>query len=177
MDGILELKAAIIAQLKTLPVCKPDSSLRNWVVRCPYCGDSRTENHGHFSILIDPFQETTMIYRCFKCNESGMFTEQQLEDLGLYINPDQRQKLNLFNHRAASNTFYIDKPKNYKVLPIENPTAEVYRKLNYVNERLGSEITIEEAANYKIVLSLAQFMRDNNLKISSKKQGENIIPM
>ena len=53
MDNGIEIKREVINLLQTLPVCKPSTNMKNWTVRCPYCGDSKTANHGHFSILID----------------------------------------------------------------------------------------------------------------------------
>ena len=92
-----EIKEQIINQLKTLPICKPTSNMRNWVVRCPYCGDSMKSNHGHFSILIDLQSDAPMLYRCFRCNESGILIPQVLEDLNLGYDQSLNQNLNLLN--------------------------------------------------------------------------------
>ena len=55
LSGI-EIKEQIINQLKTLPVCKPSSNMRNWVVRCPYCGDSLNPKHAHFPSISSSFR-------------------------------------------------------------------------------------------------------------------------
>ena len=53
MSSNKQLKEMIIEKLKTLPVCQSNGIGTQWVVRCPYCGDSRDLSHGHLSIHID----------------------------------------------------------------------------------------------------------------------------
>ena len=96
------LKSSIIERLKTLPVCKPTSNMRNWTVRCPYCGDSKISNHGHFSILLDLNSDAPILYRCFKCNESGILTPQTLEDLDIGSTLELDKQLKLFNRTSGN---------------------------------------------------------------------------
>ena len=50
---LLDIKRIILDHIKTLPVCIPNSAQTNWVIRCPYCGDSRNRLQRHLSIKID----------------------------------------------------------------------------------------------------------------------------
>lgn len=173
MIDTVKIKGAIIELLKTLPVCKPSSNLRNWVVRCPYCGDSKTSNHGHFSIRIDEHSSSPMIYRCFKCNDSGLLTAKTLDDLGLPVNGDLQNSISLLNRTSGNSEYFKDKIKNFKV-PVPQDTAENAQKLDYLNKRLGLNMTYEECAEYKIVLSLVEFMRYNGIKVTKENTGSSI---
>ena len=158
-------------------MCKPTSSRRNWVVRCPYCGDSKTLNHGHFSILIDVNSDAPLLYRCFKCNDSGIITPQVLEDLGLYTNNEFIRDLNLLNRTSTNGTYFKDRPKSFSV-PVFTDCLENARKLDYINQRLGLDLTYEDCAKYKIVLSLVEFMRSNHLRVGPNPDGSTIdLPM
>lgn len=170
---IVQVKHSVVELLKTLPVCKPSSNLRNWVVRCPYCGDSRTANHGHFSIRIDEQSSAPMIYRCLRCNDSGVLTIQTLEDLGLYVNGDLSSGIQLVNRFGSNSAYFKDRVKRFKV-PVPNDTAENAQKLDYINQRLGINLTYEECAEYKIVLSIVEFMRFNGIKLSKENNGASI---
>ena len=45
---IRDTKRAILSEMKhTLSVCKPSGDYTQWYIRCPYCGDSSNESHGH----------------------------------------------------------------------------------------------------------------------------------
>lgn len=159
-----QVKLMIIEQLKTLPVCKPNSIKRNWVVRCPYCGDSKTASHGHFSIMIDVNSDSPMLYRCLKCNESGVLTSNVLEDLHLFVSNDLERNMSLLSRQSRNSSYYRDKPKNYTV-PISLDREWNKNKLDYLSKRLGTSLTYEECAEYKIILSFAEFLRANKLKI------------
>lgn len=170
---IVQTKHTVVELLKTLPVCKPTSNLRNWVVRCPYCGDSKTSNHGHFSIRVDEQSTAPMIYRCFKCNDSGLLTIQTLEDLGLRVTGDLTSGIHLLNRLGSNSAYFKDRVKKFKV-PVPLDTAENAQKLDYINRRLGLSLSYEDCAEYKIVLSLVEFMRFNDIKISKENTGSSV---
>ena len=167
------LKSSIIERLKTLPVCKPTSNMRNWTVRCPYCGDSKISNHGHFSILLDLNSDAPILYRCFKCNESGILTPQTLEDLDIGSTLELDKQLKLFNRTSGNGIYFKDKIKSFAV-PVPFDCAENAQKLDYINHRLGTHLTYEDCAKYKIILSLVEFMRYNQIKISNANNGSSI---
>lgn len=164
-----------MAQLQTLPVCKPNSARRNWVVRCPYCGDSHTINHGHFSILVDMNSDMPIMYNCFKCKESGLLTTQTLEDLGLFYDPDLAKGLNAFNRNASNSSYFKDKVKRFHI-PETIPCAENTRKVDYINQRLGLELNYEDCEKFKIILSFVQFMRENQIPLSNGDDGSMLKP-
>lgn len=164
MTSSIEIKEQIINQLKTLPICKPSSNMRNWVVRCPYCGDSMKANHGHFSILVDLNSDAPLLYRCFRCNEAGILTPQVLEDLSLGYDQSLNQQLNIMNKLSSNSSFFKDKVKNF-IVPVPRDTPKNYLKLAYINNRLGTSINLSECAEYKIVLSFNEFLQTNNIPV------------
>ena len=170
----LQMKEHIIALLKTLPVCGQSSNGKNFVVRCPYCGDSTKQNHGHFSILIDLTSDAPMIYRCLRCNESGTLTSQVLEDLNLNLSQALQKNLAHVNLLSGGTSDYFrDKIKPFKI-PIPKDTAENARKLDYINRRLGTSLDYKKCVEYHIVLSVVEFMRENGIKISKENNGKSV---
>ena len=108
-----------------------------------------------------------MIYRCFKCNESGMLRPDVLDALGLLLTTDQEKQFNLFNRLSRGTAYFRDRIKTYEV-PVPKDTAENARKLDYINRRLDINLVYDECPGFKIVPSIVEFMRHNHLKISKE---------
>lgn len=173
LSGI-EIKQQIIDKLKTLPVCKSSSNMRNWTVRCPYCGDSKSANHGHFSILIDMNSDAPIIYQCFRCRESGLLIPQVLEDLDLGSDQSLNQQLGILNRLSSNSSYFKDKIKNF-IVPVPANTTSNQIKLSYINNRLGTNITFEDCATYKIVLSFDEFINANNIPVDREDAMGNVL--
>lgn len=159
---LLECKDMVLSKLKTLSVCKPNSAQTQWVVRCPYCGDSHDHTHGHFSILINRGTDDVMKYRCFKCNEAGLLTADNLEDLGLYLTEDERNAIRVCNRSSGKSSYNRNRPKNYKVPPVVI-SAAVEPKLQYLKQRIGVDFTPELITRCKIILSVVDFINMNHI--------------
>ena len=98
----MDVKEKIIEELQTLPVYIPQSGGKQHVVRCPYCGDSHDLSHGHFSIRIDTSDPNDpLLYRCFKCENSGLFTLETLHDLGLGYDKEISSSLTKLIYRSC----------------------------------------------------------------------------
>ena len=177
---IRELKETIIERmLDELPVCKPSGDRTQWYVRCPYCGDSVHQNHGHLSIHIDVDDDRDgMRWRCLKCNESGSVTREFLQDLGLYVEPEFAVDLRNYNRKANRvagrylndyiPTFKIPKPKDSKAN---------YFKRKYLSDRLGWNFSLEDSHTFQIVYDLEQFLSFNGidpLSLSNPKFRSNL---
>lgn len=173
MPQSVEVKQEVLNQIKKLPVCTPDGMERQWYVRCPYCGDSRDQSHGHLSIKIDLSTDEPMLWRCLRCGECGLLTETVLRDIGVYVDTEMRSSLKSFNKKSSRyNKFlndYIEK------LEIPRYKSAIARKnLDYINRRLGSDISVEEASRYSLILDLNEFLKHNGLtklyNVSDKMQ-------
>ncbi len=158
---LIEAKQFVIARLRGLPVCIPNSSMSQWVTRCPYCPDSRDPTHGHFSIKIDTQSDELMLYRCLKCNEHGLLSSQTLDDLGIYLTQDEATELDRANRGGKSN-YWNEKPKDYFIPPPISP-ANLEFKLNYLESRFGFRMTEQMVQESKIVLSIIDFLSANKI--------------
>lgn len=159
-----ELKYKVITLLKTLDVYDPNSLETQHVVRCPYCGDSRNPMSGHFSIKIDVNSDDGMVYRCFKCPESGLLTADTLADLNLFLDDETSISLKSYNRKLIKkNKFMNTTVKNYAV-PISSETKLNLQKLEYLSKRLGYNFSLPEATSLKIILDLKDFLKTNEIK-------------
>ena len=160
----IELKRSIIDALDKLPVHIVSGNGIQHTVRCPYCGDSVNLSHGHFSIKIDEGDEyAPMLFRCFKCNTTGILNRDILNDLGVDVGSNIDGELRKFTQKSAK----YNKITDSKTEAFEVPTSSsnlAITKLDYVNERLGMEMNIHEAKDKRIILSLIDFMNLNNIK-------------
>lgn len=163
MENSIEIKQLVLHRLQTLPVCIPNSTRTQWVVRCPYCGDSINPSHGHFSIKIDMNSEIPMLYRCLKCDESGMLTGQVLEDIGCSFSSEINERLNNYNRQVKKvNPFLNLKKRNWKV-PL--CTDIMYNeKKYYINNRLGIDYSFDDYRKLKVIFNIFDFMDINNIK-------------
>lgn len=173
MDYTL-IKQELIKKLDELPVHKISSGGIQHTIRCPYCGDSKNPSHGHLSVKIDLSEPLSpIVFRCFKCNTSGILTPQVLEDLGLTIDTKLTDNLRNFNRKSAK----YNKLTDTKIEDFNIPTYEynktVAAKLDYINGRLGTCITEKDANDLRMVLDIIPFLAINNidsLDMCSKKQ-------
>lgn len=158
-----EIKMEVLTLLQTLPVCKPNSAKTNWTVRCPYCGDStKHRNEGHLSILINLDSDQPMLFRCFRCNETGLVSSDLLEDLGLCPNGEMRENLRKGFRRTLNTDYFNQKPMHYKVP--EYPNQAIYlEKLKYISDRLDLPLDTQWAKGNKVLLGLYPFLEENKI--------------
>lgn len=161
---LLELKHELIKKIRGLPVCIPNSSYTQWTVRCPYCGDSRTSSHGHFSIKINTNSDDLCVYRCLKCNEAGILSSTTLNDLGIYMNREFSQSVDALNKPSGKSDYFRSKPKIYRVPTIIKKSV-TKPKLDYLQSRIGVEFTSEVIQQSKVILSIVDFLAVNKLSI------------
>lgn len=162
-----ELKELVLTRLREQPVCVPNSMRTQWTIRCPYCGDSANQAHGHLSIKIDLDDDSSpMLYRCFKCDASGVVSDQFLQDIGIYLDTNSIKELRNMNRRSSKkNLFTNDRIENF-VTPLPENTELNQTKLKYINDRLGLQLTYEDCVRLKIILDFDQFLRLNMIRDS-----------
>jgi DNA-directed RNA polymerase subunit RPC12/RpoP len=159
-----ELKQDIISMLKTKSVYIPNTAGTKHTTRCPYCGDSHNESHGHFTILIDVESDTPMLYKCLKCDIKGLLTDSVLEELGFYVSSDMHSLLKSFNKKISKIYKLINMEFESYSVPLYLKTYANQSKLDYINNRLDTDINMEEAKDLKLVLNLFDFMKFNNIE-------------
>lgn len=160
-------KEELMKQLLQLPVAKPVNSTQV-VVRCPFCGDSIKDlSHGHFYIKVDVYNDNIpVMYNCFRCKTSGIMKSEVLRSLEIY-NLDMSSSLNRYNNKAIKNLakeLGIKLGKlNYHV-PLACDTKNNRRKKEYLESRMGMTFTFEELQEFKVVLSLKEFLLANKIE-------------
>lgn len=159
-----EIKHIVLERLKELPVCIPNSTHTQWTIRCPYCGDSVNQTHGHLSIKIDEDDDSSpMLYRCFKCDTAGIVNDQFLQEVGVYMDAEMVKELRSINRRSSRrNLFTNDRIENF-IIPLPEDNGLNRLKLQYINERLGLQLKYEDCIRLKIVLDFYQFLNVNRI--------------
>ena len=142
--------------------------------RCPLCGDSVHMKSAHFYITL-PKENTPVLYYCHKCNSGGVVTYKSLLEWGLYDQNIVRDIEDL-NKRLSSkgrSKKYFD----FTIRNISNTRTTIdYKsdyKLNYINQRLGTQLSYNDLSRLKIVLNLHDLLVENN--ISKLTRNDNIV--
>lgn len=157
-----ELKERVIELLSQLPAYSVNSSGTQHTVRCPYCGDSTNVNHSHFSIKIDVSDPTSpMLYNCLKCPVSGILNASVLEELGIHSD-DINSALSRVRSTTRYNKYTNIKSEEYAV-PLYDKKAANYAKLDYINDRLGTDFTLEDCKDLKVIMDLSVFSAVNKI--------------
>lgn len=152
--------------LNHISSAKPASGGKEILCRCFYCPDSSNINHKHFYISI-PMDDSPSVFYCQKCHTSGIVTHNTLMEWGIYdlsVSVD----LTKYNNRVmklSKNQKYVS---SEKVFTLSNP---VYRrndmsekKLVYINNRLGTNLSYSDLSKEKIVLDLKSVLEANNIQ-------------
>ena len=163
MDG-LEIKREIAYQLSMMQAYSISSNGIFHTVRCPYCGDSRNQNHGHFAVRIDMDSANSPLgYNCFKCGVSGFVTRNVLDELGITLPDTQIGFLKVMNGRyAKTNRFVLSRNESFEV-PVCNDEL-AYQKIDYINNRIGTNLTPEQCTKLRIVPNILDFVTINQIR-------------
>ena len=146
--------------LENLPNAKSAAGGREVVTDCPFCGKPK-----HFYIGM-PTSDKPSMYNCFVCTESGIVTEKFLQAyFGAYTMDGSIERFLKEKSKDYDTSIKYNKIANsfYLVNPVAYPNEINFRKLSYINERLGLKLTLEEAAANKIVLNLYDLLSYNKI--------------
>lgn len=133
------------------------------IKRCHICGDSHNKSSRHMYIGLK--SDGLIVYNCFKCNASGLVDGSFFRSLGCY-DVNLITLCNENNHKSAKYNELSRKRQIVKrTLPILTcrDAPETYKKVNYINNRLGTNFTIEDMSRLKIVLNLYDFVGANSI--------------
>ena len=139
-------------------------------VRCPMCGDSlKHPDKCHCSIWVRPAMP--LIYHCWICEESGVVGSNFLQsmgilDLGVSNTLAQYNKATMKGKKITS---FSMMRKDYKLLiPSIQDTELNRRKLEYMQKRIGKKFTYKSMEYLRIIFSIKDFLKVNELKVNSK---------
>ena len=168
LDTIKEYLMSSLNRARIIP------SGKELACACPFCGDSKSDPFAtSFYINIDPASEKFMNYHCFRanCMVSGIVNEEFLDSVG-FNNRDCIKDLNNFYSSRGFTVGGKYKSKKSKtlvnVINSKNPISE--KKKDYINQRLGLNLSYEDLYNLKINLDLMELLKLNEIKISQDKE-------
>lgn len=132
------------------------------IKRCHFCGDSRDVTSKHLYIGM---RDGLIVYNCFKCPAQGIVDGKFFRDLGCY----DIDLINICNQNNKNNTAYTENVRKTHFLKNVIPrftyreAPESIKKLEYINNRLGVNLTINDLARFKIVLNLYDYINANTI--------------
>lgn len=154
--------------LNNIPYSKEGSGGREVIVPCKYCSDgiiSARKDHYHMYISIPQDENSPSLFRCFKCNTSGIVTYQRLLEWGIF-DTEWNNRLASYNRSISSNPNSIINI-NASILKfrwdqVTDDEVSKY-KISVINRRLGTNFTIKEIIENKIILNLWDYLKQNNV--------------
>lgn len=167
------IKDSFISLIQTITNnnARPASGGRQVVTRCPFCGDSDNKNHAHLYISVPQSETDVSLYDCKKCPAKGMTDENLLRKLGCY-DANVLVEIQRHNNELLKLPQY-KRLKSYDIYPLKNNfirnSKESYYKLQYINNRLGQNLSYSELSQYKIFLNLYDIINTNKLELTRYK--------
>lgn len=161
-----DIKSEIRERLLEIPLSH-QISFDQIALRCAFCGDSRKDpTKTRFYVKINPNNDDPILYNCFNCGVSGILTPSVLRTFeinDLSVN----SSLIAFNKttvgRIKKQVGINDNTLDLKV-PIPANTQLNHIKKEYINDRLGLNLSFRELMKLKAVFSLEELLVQNNIK-------------
>lgn len=137
-------------------------------MRCHFCGDSQKNlEERHLYVLCDLTNDLPLKYNCFKCGESG------------YVNKDFLEKADITDKNLISRIYALNrKSEKYDKKNINAnddvytfnfcvPNIKLSKKTEYINNRFGIKFNNDDYKKMKVITSLFEFLKINDIKTSS----------
>lgn len=137
-------------------------------MRCHFCGDSQKNlEERHLYVLCDLSNDLPLKYNCFKCGESG------------YVNKDFLEKADITDKNLISRIYALNrKSEKYDKKNINAnddvytfnfcvPNIKLSKKTEYINNRFGIKFNNDDYKKMKVITSLFEFLKINDIKTSS----------
>ena len=142
-----------------------NSNKSELIIRCPYCMDSqKNPKSAHLYIkLKEPYP-----YYCQLCNASDSNISNEFfkdikiydEDLYLSLYKFQMKFKQELKYKLSSNL-----SAKKLILPKLSGIESELIKLNYINNRLGIDLSLEDCNKFKIIVNFKEFFLQNKLNI------------
>ena len=150
------------------PTVKVASGGRELVVRCPYCGDSKDLKHAHLYISVPQNADEISLYQCKRCPAKGIVSDEFLRRIGCN-DSNTLIEINKHNNDVTKKPKYATM-KNIDIYPLKNTFISDNdwnkSKLDYINNRIGSNFTFKDLLDLKIVLNLYDLINQNRLQLT-----------
>ena len=162
--------------MDNIPTAKLASGGSEIICKCFDCPDDG--DHHHLYISIPQTEDDLSFYNCFKCSSKGIVNQHTLMKWGIY-SLDFNISITNHNNRVMRN------PKNFKYaldgickLTYKNITDNQLsqRKLAFINNRLGTNLTLDDCIKNKIVLNISDVFKQNN-HITNFTRHDNVMKL
>ena len=168
---ITQLSDKLREQLHLLfPDSKDASAKREVTINCPLCTREGMTDTGHHMYISLGLDGKPPMFNCFRnINHRGILTKEVLEDFsgrGDIIDSELLSEIESNNKRVSNLSRYrLNRQGKLDLrVPIPKDNQISAYKLNYINKRLGLDLTYEDLASCKIILSLYEFLGYNSYK-------------
>lgn len=150
----------------SLPNGKPASGGQFVNCRCQECFDSMDPTSAHMYVYIPWSNDQAPWYYCHKCHSHGTVDHNKLIEWNIYdksIAIDLVQYLNWIEdrngkyHKIQSNRYTV----NNTIVKNDQKTEQ---KREYISQRMGINLSIQDLLSLKIVLNLWDFLKENNIQ-------------
>lgn len=133
-------------------------------VRCVFCGDSiKNASSAHLSIRIDPNDDQPLMFRCLRCNSTGIFNGNTLTMIGLYSGSNSIN-LEKYNRLACKkHGLFVTKKGLDLKFPELNINKNILEKHSYIENRLGTKLDIYDLHNNKVVFDFLNLLKYNKI--------------
>jgi hypothetical protein len=159
--------------LSRIPTASIASGGRVINCKCFYCPDSRDPKTKHFYISMPQSDDEPSLYYCHKCHCSGMVTYKKLIEWNIYDDGIANQLIDQ-NSKASRITKYAKWSNNIHYNLNHQYTTEneisAY-KLNYINNRIGTNYSYKDLRDLKIILNLKDLLNENRINIITRNQN------
>lgn len=149
---------------------------KEFLCRCPYCGDSRNLKSAHFYINLPNSDEVPVMYHCKKCNVSGVLNRNILRELGVEVVDGDILSDLISRHKKLNGNFIRGSIKNKSIYKFNIIYDRISMsdlsewKISYINNRLGLNLSYQNIIDCKIVLNLLDLYNNNYLKYTRDKR-------
>lgn len=151
--------------LSSIPGAKLVSGGKIIQCRCRECSDSANPTHAHMGINSGQ-DGAPFWYNCFKCGAKGILTYKKLIEWNLY-DPDIAQELTEYNGSVMGNSknsqYFKRTLYHVKNTYVEDSELFEYKR-DYINKRIGTNLSFDDIRNLKIVLNLIPFLQENGVR-------------
>lgn len=169
----MNFSALLYDTLRTeLRVCKLTNDRSEIIIRCVYCGDSvKNDYSAHFYIQA----ESPYFCYCQRCSVKSAVSVNLLKDFGINnrnlimetmkMEKDRKFTMGISNKKGSSQFVesVLNNDNDFKISDYVGTDLE-FIKLEYLNNRLGLSLTLEDAKNNNIILNFKEFMLSNEIK-------------
>lgn len=155
---------------RLFPDFKESADKKELMINCPICAEEgRPDKNYHMYISLG-YDNKPPMYNCFKnSTHKGLLTKSFLErysQYSQYLDSGFIDELSKYNSKVSDlGRYRTNKMGNYGFSiksQIDDNLSNI--KLNYINNRLGTHLTIDDMSRLKIVLNLKEFLDSNYIK-------------